>query len=69
MDGDGPWILGAGFMKSVYTVFDMAESRIGFATPVNPNPQVSSTSQLASATPRRASKRPRIDSLPSSRIH
>ncbi|EUC54604.1 aspartyl protease [Rhizoctonia solani AG-3 Rhs1AP] len=32
---DGTWLLGAQFMKSVYTVFDMVGSQIGFATPIH----------------------------------
>ncbi|CCO34826.1 hypothetical protein BN14_08935 [Rhizoctonia solani AG-1 IB] len=30
---DNTWVVGDAFMKNVYTVFDAAESRVGFATP------------------------------------
>lgn len=31
---DNAWIVGDTLMKNVYTVFDEANSRVGFATPV-----------------------------------
>lgn len=48
----GAWFLGAVYLKNVYTVFDIDQTRIGFATKAVKTPSTASSSTSSTATPK-----------------